>query len=138
MLTPSNPELWPFLLMLFAAGAGAGLLAGMFGIGGGAVLVPVFYQIFGVLGVEEAVRMHLSVGTSIAIIVPTSLRSFFAHRGKGAVDIELLKSFIMNPFFCKNNFIIIIKLHTTSIYNNNILITYSTLHIIIYQNKQLN
>ena len=93
MFDPSNPDLWPFLLMLLAAGAGAGLLAGMFGIGAGAVLVPVFYQIFGVLGVEEAVRMHLSVGTSIAIIVPTSLRSFFAHRGKGAVDIELLKSF---------------------------------------------
>jgi len=79
--------------MLLVAGACAGLLAGMFGIGGGAVLVPVFYQMFGVLGVDEAIRMHLSVGTSIAIIVPTSLRSFFAHRGKGAVDIELLKSF---------------------------------------------
>ncbi len=92
-LNPLNPELWPFFLMLVLAGAGAGLLAGMFGIGGGAVLVPVFYQMFGVLGVEEAVRMHLSVGTSIAIIVPTSLRSFFAHQGKGAVDIELLKSF---------------------------------------------
>lgn len=93
MIDPLNPELWPFFLMLLAAGTGAGLLAGMFGIGGGAVLVPVFYQIFGVLGVDDAVRMHLSVGTSIAIIVPTSMRSFFAHRGKGAVDIELLKSF---------------------------------------------
>lgn len=92
-LNPLSPELIPFFLMLVASGACAGLLAGMFGIGGGAVLVPVFYQMFGVLGVEEGVRMHLSVGTSIAIIVPTSLRSFFAHRGKGAVDLELLKSF---------------------------------------------
>ena len=93
MFDPLNSELWPFFLMLLAAGTGAGLLAGMFGIGGGAVLVPVFYQVFGVLGVDDTVRMHLSVGTSIAIIVPTSLRSFLAHHGKGAVDIELLKSF---------------------------------------------
>ncbi len=92
-LSLSNPDLIPLFFILLAAGAVAGLLAGVFGIGGGAVLVPVFYQMFGLLGVDEVVRMHLSVGTSIAIIVPTSLRSFLAHRGKGAVDLELLKSF---------------------------------------------
>ncbi len=71
----------------------AGFLAGLFGIGGGAVLVPVFYQLFGLLDVPEAVRMHVSVGTSLAIIVPTSLRSFSKHRTRGAVDMDLLKSF---------------------------------------------
>lgn len=73
----------------------AGILAGLFGIGGGAILVPVFYQILGVLEVDEAIRMHLSVGTSLAIIVPTSLRSFAGHRAKGVVDMGVLKSFLV-------------------------------------------
>ena len=83
-------------LVLALAGAGlvAGVLAGLFGIGGGAVLVPIFYQVFGIVGVEDSLRMHLSVGTSLAIIVPTSIRSFLSHRAKGAVDMELLKSYV--------------------------------------------
>jgi uncharacterized membrane protein YfcA len=76
-------------------GALAGFLAGLFGIGGGAILVPVFYQLFGVLHVDDSVRMHLSVGTSLAIIVPTSIRSFLAHRKRGAVDQELLRSWLL-------------------------------------------
>lgn len=82
-------------VLVAGAGAVAGFLAGVFGIGGGAILVPVFYQAFGLAGVDEAVRMHLSVGTSLAIIVPTSLRSFAAHRSRGAVDMELLKSWAL-------------------------------------------
>ena len=78
-----------------AAGAVAGFLAGLFGIGGGAVLVPAFYQAFAVMGVNDAVRMHLCVGTSLAVIVPTSIRSFLAHRGHGAVDTRLLKGWIL-------------------------------------------
>ncbi|MBP1851202.1 sulfite exporter TauE/SafE family protein [Rhizobium halophytocola] len=90
-----TPELALFAGLLVVAGAVAGLLAGLFGIGGGAVLVPVFYQIFGLAGVDDAVRMHLSVGTSLAIIIPTSLRSFAAHRRHGAVDMELLKRWVI-------------------------------------------
>jgi uncharacterized protein len=86
-------ELMTFVVGLAIAGAVSGLMAGIFGIGGGAVLVPVFYQVFGMLGIDEAVRMHLAVGTSIAIIVPTSLRSFTGHRAKGAVDMQVLKIF---------------------------------------------
>jgi uncharacterized membrane protein YfcA len=70
-------------------------LAGLFGIGGGAVIVPVLYQAFIALGVEETVRMHLAVGSSIAIIVPTSVRSFLAHHRRGAVDTNLLRSWIV-------------------------------------------
>jgi uncharacterized protein len=84
-----------FALALVGAGVVAGLLAGLFGIGGGAVLVPVFYQTYGLLGIDDAVRMHVSVGTSLAIIIPTSMRSFWAHYKKGAVDMALLKAFIM-------------------------------------------
>lgn len=85
-----------FLLLGFVVGAGivAGFLAGVFGIGGGAVLVPVFYQAFGWAGVDDAVRMHLAVGTSLAIIVPTSLRSFSAHYKRGAVAMDILRSFV--------------------------------------------
>jgi len=84
-------------LVVALAGAGlvAGVLAGLFGIGGGAVLVPVFYQVFGLVGIDEGIRMHLSVGTSLAIIVPTSIRSFLSHRAKGAVDMELLKNYVI-------------------------------------------
>ncbi|MCP8893648.1 sulfite exporter TauE/SafE family protein [Shinella daejeonensis] len=92
---PPIADLALFALALVAAGVVSGLLAGIFGIGGGAVLVPVFYQVFGYLDVPEAVRMHLSVGTSIAIIVPTSIRSFTSHRKRGAVDVALLKSWIV-------------------------------------------
>lgn len=88
-------ELLVFALAIAASGVVSGLMAGVFGIGGGAVLVPVFYQVFGLLGVEEAVRMHLSVGSSLAIIIPTSLRSFTSHRVRGAVDMELLRSFYL-------------------------------------------
>nr|WP_186393861.1 MULTISPECIES: sulfite exporter TauE/SafE family protein [unclassified Pannonibacter] len=80
---------------LVASGIIAGLMAGLFGIGGGAVLVPVFYQFLAIVGVDEAVRMHVAVATSLGIIVPTSLRSFFAHKARGAVDMELLKSWLI-------------------------------------------
>lgn len=88
-------ELIWFAVVFAGAGVVAGVLAGLFGIGGGAILVPVFYQVFGLFGVEEAVRMHLSVGTSLAIIVPTSISSFTAHKARGAVDLELLRNWIV-------------------------------------------
>ncbi len=88
-------ELAAFGAATIAVGAVAGVLAGIFGIGGGAVMVPVFYQGLGALGIDEAVRMHIAVGTSLAIIVPTSIASFRAHLRRGAVDTELLKSFVL-------------------------------------------
>ncbi len=91
----SNTELLLFALALVGAGAASGFLAGLFGVGGGAILVPVFYQVFGLLGVDESVRMHLSVGTSLAIIVPTSIRSFLGHRARGAVDMDVLKGWLI-------------------------------------------
>jgi uncharacterized membrane protein YfcA len=85
-------ELAVRVVALLAAGAVTGLLAGLLGIGGGGILVPLLYELFGVLGVDDAIRMHLAVGTSLAVIVPTSLRSFAAHRARGAVDLDLVKS----------------------------------------------
>ncbi len=74
------------LLAAWIAGAGilVGILAGLFGIGGGAIIVPVLYEVFRVLGVPEDLRMQLCIGTSFAIIVPTTVRSYIGHRKKGA------------------------------------------------------
>jgi uncharacterized protein len=86
----SSGELAALIGAILAAGFATGLLAGLLGIGGGGILVPVLYEIFGAVGVDEAVRMHLAVGTSLAVIVPTSLRSFAGHRTRGAVDMDLV------------------------------------------------
>src|SRR3569833_1181950 len=85
-------ELFELALLLVAVGALAGFLAGVFGIGGGAILVPVFYECFRLAGVPLEVRMPLCIGTSLAIIIPTSIRSWRAHYLRGAVDTEILKS----------------------------------------------
>ncbi|MEQ1714410.1 MAG: sulfite exporter TauE/SafE family protein [Hyphomicrobium sp.] len=76
------------VLVIGLAGAGlaTGFLAGLLGVGGGAFLVPVLYELFSYFGVDETVRMHVVLGTSLAVIVPTALRSFAGHYAKGAVD----------------------------------------------------
>jgi len=84
-------ELLELALLLVAVGALSGFLAGLFGVGGGAILVPVFYECFRLAGVPLEVRMPLCIGTSLAIIIPTSVRSYQAHYARGAVDMEILK-----------------------------------------------
>src|SRR3954463_6048674 len=84
-------ELVELAFMLVAVGAVSGFFAGIFGIGGGAILVPVFYECFRLAGVPLEVRMPLCIGTSLAIIIPTSISSFRAHYKRGAVDLEILK-----------------------------------------------
>lgn len=76
---------------LLAGGVATGLLAGLFGVGGGAIIVPVIYAVFGLMAVPEDVRMPLAVGTSLAVIIPTSIQSFRTHRAKGAVDEAVLR-----------------------------------------------
>jgi uncharacterized membrane protein YfcA len=87
---PLDELLWLGFAVI-VAGAVTGLLAGLFGIGGGAVIVPVLYEVFRLLGVSEDVRMQLCVGTSIAIIVPTTIRSYLAHREKGLVIPQVIR-----------------------------------------------
>ena len=84
-------ELLELALLLVAVGALSGFLAGVFGVGGGAILVPVFYECFRLAGVPLEVRMPLCIGTSLAIIIPTSVSSYRAHYARGAVDMEILK-----------------------------------------------
>ena len=80
--------------MLLAGGVVMGLLAGLLGVGGGGIMVPILYELFSAVGVDEAVRMHLCVGTTLAVIVPTSLRSYHSHRARGAVDAGILRSMV--------------------------------------------
>ena len=81
---PLSELLW-LALAIVIGGVITGLLAGLFGIGGGAVIVPVLYEVFRILDVPDAVRMQLCVGTSLAIIVPTTIQSYLTHRAKGLV-----------------------------------------------------
>ena len=91
MAAPLSELVW-LALAVVAAGVVTGLLAGTFGIGGGAVIVPVLYELFRLVGVSEAVRMQLCIGTSLAIILPTTVRSYRAHRARGLVIPEVLRS----------------------------------------------
>ena len=85
-------ELLFLAAVIIAGGIVTGILAGLFGIGGGAIIVPVLYEVFRVLEVPEAVRMQLCVGTSMAIIVPTNVRSYIVHRRYGAVLMDVVRA----------------------------------------------
>ena len=76
---------------MLATGCVAGVLAGLFGIGGGIVIVPVLEAVLGLLGVDAAIRMHIAVATSLATIIPTSISSARAHHLRGAVDVAVVK-----------------------------------------------
>jgi uncharacterized membrane protein YfcA len=79
------------LLAYLAVGVAAGLIAGMLGLGGGVVIVPALALVFPLLGLPSPVLMHLAIGTSLAVIVPTSISSTLAHYRRGAVDLPLLR-----------------------------------------------
>jgi uncharacterized membrane protein YfcA len=85
------------ILAVAVAGSGVltGIMAGLFGIGGGAVIVPVLYEVFGALGVADDIRMQLCVGTSLAIIAPTTFRSYFTHRSKNLALDDLVRKWTL-------------------------------------------
>jgi uncharacterized protein len=70
-----------------------GFVAGLFGIGGGLITVPFLYYIFSSLGIDQQYLMHLAVGTSFAIIIPTSTVSVLTHHKFKAVDFDIVKSY---------------------------------------------
>jgi len=88
---PVSELLW-LAALIVAGGIVTGILAGLFGIGGGALIVPVLYEVFRALDVPDDVRFQLCVGTSIVIIVPTNVRSFLVHRQQGAVMMDVVRA----------------------------------------------
>ena len=82
-------------LALLVGGAATGLLAGVFGVGGGAVMVPILYEVFTFIGVPAEVRMPLCVGTSLMAIIPTSIASYRKHLSNGLVEQHILKLWIV-------------------------------------------
>ena len=82
--------LW-LIPLLGMTGVIAGVLAGLLGVGGGIVIVPVLYHVFSYLGIDAEIRMHLAVGTSLATIIATSIRSSLAHQRKGSFDAALFR-----------------------------------------------
>ena len=93
MESVNSGELLNLLLVLSAAAAVAGFMAGLLGVGGGIIMVPALYYAFTVLDFDIVTRMHLSVGTSLAIIIPTSIISTRTHMEYNAVDFKMVKSF---------------------------------------------
>jgi uncharacterized membrane protein YfcA len=91
-----NGELAWLVAALFVAGGVTGFLAGLLGIGGGGILVPVIFETFTFLDVPDSIRMHMTLGTTFAVIVPTAISSFRAHYKKGAVDTTALRR--LGPF----------------------------------------
>lgn len=87
-----SDSLVTLILVLAVAGALIGFLAGVFGIGGGAISVPVFYEVFLTLGHAPEVAMPMAVGTSLAVIIPTSIQSARGHFLRGTVDMDLLRT----------------------------------------------
>ena len=86
-------EIFYLLTVLAIAAAVAGFMAGLLGVGGGIIMVPALYYAFTVLDFDIVTRMHLAVGTSLAIIIPTSIISTLTHREHDAVDLNMVKSF---------------------------------------------
>ena len=86
-------EIFYLLTVLAIAAAVAGFMAGLLGVGGGIIMVPALYYAFTVLDFDIVTRMHLAVGTSLAIIIPTSIISTLTHREHDAVDFKMVKSF---------------------------------------------
>ncbi len=83
-----------FIIIIMAVSAvPVGFMAGLFGIGGGLITVPVLFYIFNYIGLDQEFIMHLAVGTSFAIIIPTSISSVITHMKYKAVDFDVIKTF---------------------------------------------
>ena len=94
-LGATTVELVELVVALALSGVITGLLAGLFGVGGGAVMIPVLYEAYAILGVDDSIRMHICIGTAMAVIVPTAIRSCLAHYRRGSVDMAVVRSWLV-------------------------------------------
>ena len=84
-------ELIILSVAMLLAGCAAGIFAGLLGVGGGIIIVPLMEAMLSVIGIDDAIRMHIAVATSLAVIIPTSVSSSIAHHRRGAVDFSVVK-----------------------------------------------
>src|ERR1041385_5178681 len=94
---PPDQFVW-LAAALAVGGAITGVLAGLFGVRRGAIIVPILYEVFTLLGVSEAVRMPIAVGTSLAVIIPTCIAAYRTHLTTGAVDQPVLWQWALSCF----------------------------------------
>ena len=94
-------ELLPYFIGLLATGVIGGLIAGLLGVGGGIVIVPVLFWIFTSLNFPDEILMHMAIGSSLATIIPTSISSARAHYLKGSIDLNILKKWGFGVFWSK-------------------------------------
>ena len=87
-------SLLPFALIISLSGFISGYMAGLLGVGGGIVIVPVLYYFLSLLGVSQDIVMHISVATSLAVIIPTGWRSYKSHKDNNSVDFDVLKAWL--------------------------------------------
>jgi len=85
-------DLYPLIIIMLGAGIVSGLMAGLLGIGGGIVLVPIIEIALSFFGAGDELRMHIAIATSLAIIIITAFSSTRAHYRRGAVDVGIIKS----------------------------------------------
>ena len=85
----------PFIILMIITAFPVGFFAGLFGIGGGLITVPFLFFIFSSLDIDPNFVMHLAVGTSFSIIIPTSFVSVYTHNKHGAVDLQIIKSYAL-------------------------------------------
>lgn len=89
----SQSEIFYLIFIMVITAIPAGFAAGLFGIGGGLITVPILFYIFSTSGIEKAYLMHLAVGTSFGIIIPTSIVSVLTHHQHKAVDFNIVKGY---------------------------------------------
>ena len=117
-----------------------GFVAGLFGIGGGLITVPFLYYIFGSLGIDQKYIMHLAVGTSFAIIIPTSIVSVLTHHKFKAVDFNIVKNyglFVISGVVVGTIFAAFLKTKSLVLFFS-IIILFLGIYLIILKEKEKN
>ncbi len=137
METLNQSEIIFFILVMAITAVPAGFAAGLFGIGGGLITVPILFYIFGSFGIDQSYLMHLAVGTSFSIIIPTSIVSVLTHKKHGSVDFNVIKnygSFVISGVILGTIFAAYMKTKTLLIFFSTVVFILGT-YLLLLQNN---